>query len=308
MHLSLLVEVSAPPLPGSTCPTEPVTAAMSTARISQPATPSATCFSTVTKPAATEEKPSFPQLPTGTMTAHERDVLEGRLSFENDAIQTDFAHLVFGTCKSLNDRINLREAVFFLSQCHCVQQREEAPKEYKNDLRNAQSMYDAFDAITPFFSFFGYSLIAAIIANFGTDEDKQRLTEYEQRFNAFCKRRVYECPIEAFGSKGTDDTLLVVKLNDEFENFTLKAVAQFRTKLSTILGVPDYALRFIGAAEGCVELQFAAVSSWGWVIFPLSGQQRESLRGEGVLELRGGEHCYLLSSTGDKILDVKGWL
>ena len=248
---------------------------------------------------ATRERSSFPHLPTAALSEDGRLSLMGRLLRESGKIQGQFAHLVFATVESLKDRVELSRLVCFLQECPLLQHRKGAESNYVADLEGAKSIYDIFKVIRTFYSFFGYNLMEEIIATFGTDDDKRRLAEYEPLFTEFCKRRVYECPIDAFGRKSKDDFLLVVKLKDELEKYTLQAVSAFRSKLCEVFGLPDGVLQFIGAEEGCVELHFAAASSLESVIFPLSVRQRERLRGEGVLELRGGGHHCSLEEGGE---------
>ena len=248
---------------------------------------------------ATKERPSFPHLPTAALSEGQKSALRVRLRNECDDVQTQFAMVVMRIVESLDTRIRLSSLVFFLLECPLTEHRKGAQSTYENDLNNAKSVYDVFNVIRPFYSFFGYTLIKAIITTFGTEDDKQRIAEYEPLLKAFCKRRVYECPIDALGRKSKDDFLLVVKLKDELEKYTLEAVDKFRSKLCEVFGLPDGVLQFIGAEEGCVELHFAAASSLESVIFPLSARQRERLRGEGVLELRGGGHHCSLEEGGE---------
>ena len=261
--------------------------------------PAADSSSSSSAAVATKERPSFPHLPTAALSEDGMLSLMGRLLRESGKIQRQFASLVFGTVESLKERVELSRLVCFLQECPLLQHRKGAESNYVVGLKSVKSIYDVFDVIRPFYSFFGYNLIEEIIATFGTDDDKRRLAEYEPRFTEFCKRRVYECPIEAFGRKSKDDFLLVVKLKDELEKYTLQAVSAFRSTLCEVFGLPDGVLQFIGAEEGCVELHFAAASSLESVIFPLSGRQRERLRGEGVLELRGGGHHCSLEEGGE---------
>ena len=266
----------------------------SEAKVIPPPAADSSSSSSSSAAAATKERPSFPHLPTAALSEHHRDVLEGRLSLQSERLLTQFGNLVYATSQSLKGRVEVDDLVELVLEHTFEPLKEGVCKEFQSSLLTAKSLREFFNVIRPYHSFFDYRLIELLVATFGTDDDKRRLAEYEEQLTEFCRRRVYECPIEAFGAEGKFEICLVAKLKDEFEKFELKAVKRFRHKLCDILGVPDDALRFIGAAEGCVEIRFAMFSSLESVIFPLSGRQRERLRGEGVLELRGGgHHCSL---------------
>ena len=283
---AVVVDATAPLHPS----TKPATVAMKPKTLSQ----SASCDST-----SSEEGPTFPRLPTVALTEHQKDVLEGRLILETERIRLHFGSLVMATHESLDGRVDLKKVVFSLKGFPFLKQVEDASDIYKGHLNSATSLYDIFDVIEPYYSFFDYALIELLITTFGTDNVKQRLAEYKLKFTEYCKRRVCECPIKTFGSEGDDEILLVAKLEEVFEEYTLKTVKKFRSKLCEILEVPDKALRFIGAKKGCIEFCFAMFRSLESVIFPLSGRQRERLRGEGVLELRGGGHHCSLEEGGE---------
>ena len=285
------VEATAPLHPS----TKPATVAMNPKTLSQPAS----CDSTSYEAMTSEEGPTFPRLPTVALTKHQKDVLEGRLILETERIRLHFGSLVMATHESLDNRVDLKKVVFSLKGFPFLKQVEVTSDIYKGHLNSATSLYDIFDVIEPYYSFFDYALIELLITTFGTDDDKQRLAEYKLKFTEYCKRRVCECPIKTFGSEGEDEILLVAKLEEVFEEYTLKTVKKFRSKLCEILEVPDEALRFIGAKEGCIEFYFAMFRSLDSVIFLLSARQRERLRGEGVVELRGGgHHCSLEGGGG----------
>ena len=260
--------------------------------------PQCEATSSTTEPETVALMRTFPALPAGEKTLHEVNVLDGRLSDESEQLHMQFGDLVVAVRNSLKDRVEVRELVSTLSEYSFSQQREGISRDYESALRITMSLYDIFDVIRPYYSFFHYRVIELLVKRFGTNEDKERLAEYEKQFKKFCRNRVYKCPADHFGMEGKFEICLVAKLMDEFKKFTLNAVNKFRTKLCSILSVPDDALRFIGAAEGCVELRFAMFSSLERVIFPLSDQQQERLREEGVMELRGGTHQYLLAQAG----------
>ena len=65
--------------------------------------------------------------------------------------------------------------------------------------------------------FFDCDVLAYLIDKYGSDLIKKRLKEYEGLFKEFSKRRVIECPSNAFGER--EESERVVTLISRFLDF-----------------------------------------------------------------------------------------
>ena len=242
-------------------------------------------------------KGTFPHLKTD-MSQQDRATLETILITDSQKIQKLFGDLVNATKSSLEKHSCVKKIKSFLSEYNFLAVKKSASKkllqECLPELAAAETVIDIFTVIHHFYSFFHFDLIATIIEKCcaGNDDLKEQLKIYESEFKEFCKRKARECPAGTFGTEGEpeeNEIHLVVKTKGDFEAFTLEAENIFRLKLCKCFGVKPSALRFIDASEGCIRLVFSLPSFLEEAIFPLSDQQKESLRGEGVMLLRSNQ-------------------
>ena len=224
--------------------------------------------------------------------------VEGELSLQSYRIQKCFSDLVNDTKSTLANHVPIESLRSFLSEFNFIAQTKSAPAKLFRDclpeLNVAETVDDAFDVIRPFYSFFNFELIGEIIKKYSTESDKLReqLEGYKTRFDAFCKRKVYECPAGIHGAPDRpkeNEVHLVVKMKGDFKGFTLEAVNLFHGRLCEILGVKAYALHFIEASEGCIRLVFSLPWFLEKAIFPLSDHQKENLRWEGGMQLMSNQ-------------------
>lgn len=127
-------------------------------------------------------------------------------------------------------------------------------------------------------SFFDYELLESFIEAFCEDEHvTEILKNYVAYFIEFCKRRLFEIPIEIFDTNMPhvdSKTKVVIKVDREFfgedsnmKNFlsgeklekdmmvlTLNKIKKIQRKLSDLLGIKH--LIFLNAQEGCIKLSF----------------------------------------------------
>ena len=118
--------------------------------------------------------------------------------------------------------------------------------DYEEKLDRATSIEEIFNVITRICSFLDYDLLEHLTNTFGTEEDKERMTEYQKNFADYARRRtsIYECPcIEpADGTKWSD---VYVKLDSRLESkLTIEQLREFRYKISEILRIHVSAIRF----------------------------------------------------------------
>ena len=173
-------------------------------------------------------------------------------------------------------------------------------------LRSASSIVTAFDILLGYFSCFNYELLAVLIQLYGSETDEENLARYIEIISEFTRRRLCECPIEAYGTCNEDDMLIQIKLAYVFDFYTLRDVSLFRSKLSRTFQLASHALRFIGlsrsaAGSGCLELVFVLPSSLGGVLQRLTKEELGELEREGVLELESKPFRYNFRKVRNKL-------
>jgi len=192
-------------------------------------------------------------------------------------------------CDFLPHLITLDDPVFKDSQEPVLHQQ------FKH-LEKAERISDIFWILKDYMSFFNYHIIKHIIKVLGTKEDKDRLKEYKKKFHQYAKRRVYECPPQFGPESKAGHADVFVKVDSQYENYTVTEIEGFRQKLSGILRVSSQGvLRLCRVEKGCFQLLFQVPSFVQRVIFPLSREQERALAAEGVIRLTCGEYQFQVS-------------
>ena len=159
------------------------------------------------------------------------------------------------------------------------------------ELRTADRVSKVFLVLADHFSFFNYHVIEHIITMLGTDKDKDDLKQYKDKFDQYAKRRIFECMPEFGPASETKHADVFVKVDSQYENFTVNEVEKFRCQLSELLHVsPQGVLRLYRIEKGCFQLTFQMPSFVQQTIFPLSGEQESKLAEMGVIRLKCGKY------------------
>ena len=168
--------------------------------------------------------------------------------------------------------------------CHCLK-----------ELKTAGTIPKIFLILNDYFSFFNYHIIEHIIEELGTEEDKTELQRYKKYFNQYAKRRIFECLPEFGPVSDADHADIFVKLDSQYDNYTIVQIEGFRHKLSDILRVsPQGVLRLCRVDKGCFQLMLQVPAFVQQEIFPLSRKQEKTLAAEGVIRLTSGKYQFLV--------------
>ena len=89
-------------------------------------------------------------------------------------------------------------------------------------------------------SLFSFKIIRDIIKHLGTNDDKERLAEYEASFKDYCKHRLCEVPTEALnpGGSGEEKRTELYVMTDKIFNVPLEKVKIVQSEISGILEMP----------------------------------------------------------------------
>ena len=146
-----------------------------------------------------------------------------------------------------------------------------------------------FLILKPYYSWFSYGMIEALRKKFlfrEETEHDERLNKYKTDFNDYCRNRMFECPKSMFPNPHREGFVpLVLKVEDDFEEYTLKRVERFQLSISEILGLSKYILQLSDVTDGCVTVVFR-VPSWLGDMITISSEQQQKLEQIGVKKLQ----------------------
>ena len=168
-------------------------------------------------------------------------------------------------------------------------------------LETADSIPKIFLILKDYFSFYNYHVIEHIIKELGTETNKAELQRYKQDFNQYAKRRIFECLPEFGPISDADHADVFVKVDLQYENYSVAEIEIFRHKLSEILRVSSQGiLRLCRVEKGCFQFTFQVPSFVQWKIFPLYREQERALGNMGVIKLTCGEYQF----PGDEFVSM----
>ena len=244
---------------------------------------------------------SFPYLSLSGLNDQQLQELQGKLQVESEEIMIQFQELVSATIESLIRRNvppkKLFSHVMTLGAFGPVFKEPQVPvfcHRFK-ELKTANTIYDIFLVLNDYFSFFNYQLIEHIIKALGARNDKTKLQRYKKDFNQYAKRRIFECLPEFGPVIDANHVDVFMKVDSQYKNCTVAQIERFRHKLSEILRVSSQGtLHLCRVDKGCLQLMFQVPEFVQQEIFPLSGEQEESLAAMGVIRLTCGEYQFLV--------------
>ena len=151
--------------------------------------------------------------------------------------------------------------------CHCLK-----------ELKAVDTIPKVFLVLNDYFSFFNYHILEHIIKALGTKKDKARLQRYKVDFYQYAKRRIFECLPEFGPVSDADHADVFVKVDSQYDNYTVVQIEEFRQKLSKNLCVSSQGiLRLCRVDKGCFQLMFQVPSFVQSRIFPLSKDQEKAI-------------------------------
>ena len=155
-------------------------------------------------------------------------------------------------------------------------------------------------------SWYSFHLLKRIMDSLSSTSSElfNKFKKYEEDFNAFCRRSLFECPNLIANYDPVYHVPLFVKVADEeFKNPSLMHLREkFEDTLASIIEVEDRDLVLLTYQDGCTQLIYSLPRAVAKKAFPLSQEQNEKLLKMGVLE------CYLFPDDPlDKVsLRIRG--
>ena len=197
---------------------------------------------------------------------------------ETDKLKLNFASLMLDLKRDLEQRLSVQEVVDFLVFYD---------KKFVGVFVECTSFSDVFRKVRGFVSFFDYDLLEHLIDRYGSDLIKKELDEYKGYFLEFSKRRVTECPSNAFSDSGSSEKVLVLIADKIIEDLTLDELKKFNRRVNKILGNKLVKLVRVGGGSICLTFLIFEDSN-----FTITEEQRQALRKEGVTSITYGGHFF----------------
>ena len=140
-----------------------------------------------------------------------------------------------------------------------------------------------------YYSWFSYGMIESLRKEFlfhDKTERDERLIKYKTDFSDYCRHRIFECPKGMFPKPHCEGFVpLILKVDDDFEMYTLKRVEKFQLSMSDILGLSKYTLQICDVTDGCVTVVFK-IPSWLGDVITITSEQQQTLVHMGVKQLQ----------------------
>ena len=152
-----------------------------------------------------ELKAYFECLPANGRSESELSQLRLKLEDEAKSIKKSFANLVCSLQRHIHKTYKVVEYLkiskFF-------------PSDFEESLSYCKDIYEMFGKLSSNFSFFNLDIIKVLTARFGSETNKKKLKKYRKKFRDYSKRRLCECPSDAFGDKEmSEENRYVLKID-----------------------------------------------------------------------------------------------
>ena len=176
--------------------------------------------------------------------------------------------------------------------------------EDKDRLQQANVVEDVFIILQDHMSFFNYELLRHITDSkeLCTDDDRKRMEEYCDKFNNFCRRKIFEVPPGAFGqststAKKRKRKMFAVLITKQEREQHMVFVNEAKHKIASILKLKSSTLYLHRIDEGSLVIVFSVPDFVTREIFSLETSMDAKLKSEGFhisLPLTITDHAGLL--------------
>jgi hypothetical protein len=241
----------------------------------------------------------FPYVDMKHMSDGERERLESRLMEAFKSINREYAKFTHGLRKSLvKCNVTPKELADVLMDVRgCLpiakhSKNSSLLEDRYDELRRAEDIAGVFVILRDYSSFFNHDLIAFIVEVVGTKKDQESLASYQEKFAAYCKRHVFECP--SYSAKSNKLSNFVLKVDpsmslSESGIFTAESLLPFKSKVAEVFDVTKYSLKLCSVQEGCLEILFQTPSHVMGVILSRLDGKRPDLCSLGIQKVCFGD-------------------
>ena len=246
--------------------------------------------------------PSSPSSPSINLSPEQKQRHYERVSSKSQEIGMKFQKLFTSTKKSLREeKVPVSELIGHLECLGFIKPtfkdtglsplRHQLPK-----ITSAGhvSLDYVMSVVKDYCSFFNYHIVAHVIEEFGTPQDKDNLAAYKDDFEEYAQCCVIEGSMKIGEMSKEGFSSMIVTLDDSFDNCTLSHLNVFIADVRKALNISsDINLKLCYINRGSVKLTFQFPLSLRQDIFPLSPEQEASLAALGVMELSCGDYQFV---------------
>ncbi len=230
---------------------------------------------------AVELAPNFPYLPVNGLSREQISHRLLDLKDQTEVIDRSFCTLVLNLKKDIEKSCTLEDVITLLILKYDLEKL----------LSDCKNLTEVFRKIKKYFSFFDFGLIKLLAHNFGSSTFKKKLKKYKKKFQNYSKRRVCECPGDAFGSAEDSEKVYNIKTEEDFKTLTVEQLEKLEYEMNKILG--HKLLRLLSINEGCVELTFRVSLEDELTV---TEEQQQALRKLNILCISFGDTIVEISS------------
>ena len=125
-------------------------------------------------------------------------------------------------------------------------------------ITSATSVDDILAILGLYWSYYNCGLLTEIVRKLGSDQTKQLMKQYTEELKKFRLKT----KLGDFVGKATPQTIpnfveLVTKLGEDWREYTLEDLEQFRQELAKSMQLEDYAVHLKSAESGCIAVTWA---------------------------------------------------
>lgn len=200
------------------------------------------------------------------------------LEENEDDVRAKFVNLVQTTFDSLekNDIAISKLKIFFVEFFKTVDGHNVG--EIITEFKKANTLCDIHAVVTKYYTFYNIDLIEKLIENFGKDDDRDHLINYNQCFEKFCITGGVVCGPYVHGK-----SKLSFKLNyDDSHEVSGRIMSRVKRKICKILKIRKATLYLRRIRKGCIEFDFLVSDSVCERVCQLTTEKQQELFKENI--------------------------
>lgn len=202
---------------------------------------------------------------------------------DTERMKSRFAGLVFDLQKSVERTHKLEDVLDILKF---------RDRNFPQQLHDCKTISQAFCEASSYWSYYDYEIVKLMTNQLGTEKCKQRLKRYQMRLKHYSKRRVCECPSNAFGRADRSEKVLSLKSNlPKLEELTLEEFEKFESAIKVVFR--RRVLRLLDLNEDSIELNFRTLDD---SVIDITDEQKSALKNMGFVNIKYGDISFDLSS------------
>ena len=239
---------------------------------------------------------AFPYLDLCNLDEDDKEDLKHKLCQDIADIIQSFAEVFDETCASIDKRgvpvHTLARRALSLGAYKSPKVQKPLLADEKRSLMSSGSIDEAFTILGSHMSFFNFELLKHITdsTQLCTDDDRKRMEDYCNKFDEFCRRKVFEISPSAVGQstatlkkhKRRTFAVLLTKHEDEPNLVYVNAAKQ---KIASMLNLKPSTLHVHRIDEGSLILVFSVPEFVCKKLFPLKPSVKAMFKAEGFIVL-----------------------